>query len=403
MPIRPTSLAFSLMLGAFAALPPLSIDMGLPASPLLQSTLGASSAQAALTFSLFVAGFGLSQLLMGPLSDRFGRRPIMLAGLALYTLGGLGCATAPGIETLLACRFVQGVGAAGAATLAFAIVRDVFSGADARVKIAGITSVMSIAPIIAPTLGGWMLLLGGWRTIYLLLAFTGGVLLVAAVLGLEETRPPSRARFNLLQRYATVLRQKRVVGYAFVNALSFGSLFAFIIASPLVLMHDMGVTVTCFGMLFAMTAFGILMGTWVNARLARRHVAAALPLAAGLVIELLAVVAASVFLLFGVTGVETLMPFMAMVGFCRGLINPTAAHLALECLPGHSGMISAVLGALQMLTASLAGAAVAALYTTHGPFGMTLCMAGFALAAFLAWAATERAAPQPVDSQEPAS
>ena len=165
MALRPQSLAFTFLIGALAALPPLSIDLGLPALNLLESSLGASHTQAALTLSLFLVGFGLSQLVMGPLSDRHGRRPVMLAGMTLYALAGLGCALSTSIEALLAFRLLAGIGAAGGTTLAMAVVRDSFEGQAGRIKMSQVSMVITIAPIIAPTLGG-LLLFHDWRVIY---------------------------------------------------------------------------------------------------------------------------------------------------------------------------------------------------------------------------------------------
>ncbi len=190
MALRPTSVAFTFLIGALAALPPLSIDLGLPALTLLQQGLGASAAEAALTLSLFLAGFGVSQLFMGPLSDRYGRRPVMLGGLSLYALGGLGCALAPTVHALLAFRLLEGVGAAGGTTLAMAVVRDLFEGQAGRVKMSQVSMVITIAPIIAPTLGGLLLAFGEWRFIYAVLAAAGVMLVLAVAFGLRETRPP---------------------------------------------------------------------------------------------------------------------------------------------------------------------------------------------------------------------
>jgi DHA1 family bicyclomycin/chloramphenicol resistance-like MFS transporter len=210
MALRTHSVAFTLLIGALAALPPLSIDLGLPALTLLQASLGATPTGAALTLSLFLAGFGASQLVMGPLSDRYGRRPVMLTGMVLYAASGLGCALAPSIEVLLALRLLEGVGAAGGTTLAMAMVRDCFEGQAGRIKMSQVTMVITIAPIIAPTLGGLLLLaFDSWRVIYATLALCGTALALAVWQGLAESRPPlPGARLNLIGRYAAVFRQR---------------------------------------------------------------------------------------------------------------------------------------------------------------------------------------------------
>ncbi|MBN8891146.1 MAG: hypothetical protein BGP12_03660 [Rhodospirillales bacterium 70-18] len=390
MRIRPESPAFTVLLGALAALPPLSIDMGLPALDLIRASLDATAEQAALTLSVFLAGFGAAQLLVGPLSDRFGRRPVMLGGLGLYALGGIGCALAPSIGALLGFRLLAGMGAAGSTTLAMAVVRDVFEGHAARVKMSTVSMVITIAPIIAPTIGGLMLLLGGWRFIYSLLAVTGVVLLATVTFGLGETRPAVRgAQLDIIGRYAAVLRQPRTVGYAVVNALGSGSLFAFIATSPLVLMGRMGASVGLFGVLFALTSGGILLGSSFNSFLARRHVPAGRPLALGLMLAPVASLGATAFLLAGIERLETFVPFIVVTGFCRGLTNPAATHAALEPVPAHAGVASALMGCGQMLTAALSGAVVAALFPALGALSITLAMSGFTLAALVAWRVVE--------------
>ena len=386
MHLRPQSLAFTVLLGALAALPPLSIDMGLPALPLLERGLGAAPGQAALTLSLFLLGFAPPQLLMGPLSDRIGRRPVLLAGLAVYALAGLGCALAPSMGWLLVLRVLQGMGAAAGTVLAFAMVRDVFQGPLARIKLSSITMVFSVAPMIAPMLGGLMLRLGGWQAIYWLLGVTGALLLAVVVVALPETRPaaPGAGGLGLLARYETVLRQRRCVGHVATTALNFGTLFSFVACSPMVLMGDLGVSVTVFGALFAVTSFGILAGSWCNARLTRRGIDGEATMDSGLRLSLAAGVAASAPLAPGLLSLATLLPFVLAVSFCRGLVGPNAMHAVLEPVPEHAGAASALVGCAQTLMGGLAGAVVALLYPALGPLGMTLAMAMFAAAALLA-------------------
>ena len=187
MRIHSTSLGFTLLLGALAGLPALSIDMGLPALPLISTHFGTTSSVTALTLSLFMAGFGAAQLVIGPLSDRIGRRPVLLVALALYTLGGAASAGASSMAMLIVARCLQGAGAAGGTVLAFAIIRDLFDGDAARVRLSTISMVFSLAPVIAPTLGGLVLRFDGWQSIFVVLSATGLVLLLAVGFGLPES------------------------------------------------------------------------------------------------------------------------------------------------------------------------------------------------------------------------
>lgn len=387
MSIPVQSIVFTVLLGALAALPPLSIDMGLPALPLLGRALGATASQQTMTLSLFLIGFAGPQLLLGPLSDRIGRRPVLLAGLALYTLAGVACTMAHSIEALLVARVAQGIGAAGATTLALAMVRDLFSGPQARNKISTITMVFSVAPIIAPTLGSLMIGLGGWQGLYGLLAACGALLFVIVLFGLGETRPAALAamRRGLGARYAEVLRQRRCVGYVLTSALNFGGLFAFVAGSPLVLMGDLRMSMTEFSILFAVTSLGILAGSWFNGWLAVRDVDTQSPLGWGLWLSLGAAVIASLMLAAGLLALVSLVPFILVTSFCRGMVSPNAAHAVLEPVPAHAGAASALIGSTQTTMGAVSGAAIALLYPALGPVGMTLAMAMFAAAALAAW------------------
>ena len=325
MALRPQSLAFTFLIGALAALPPLSIDLGLPALTLLQSGLGATPAQAALTLSLFLAGFGVAQLAMGPLSDRYGRRPVMLAGMTLYALAGLGCALAPNIDALLGFRLLEGIGAAGGTTLAKAVVRDRFDGQAGRIKMSQVSMVITIAPIIAPTLGGLLLLFGEWRLIYAVLALAG----------------------------------------------------------------TMGVSTQIFGLLFAITSSGILVGSMINNVLARRGVPAWMPLGIGLSLAPLAALGAVLFLLAGIERLETFIPFVVLVGVARGLSTPSITHAALEPVPQHAGVTSALMGCGQMLCMALSGLIVALLYPSWGALGLAVPMLGFLVVGLVSWLIVE--------------
>lgn len=394
MPLRPHSVAFTFLIGALAALPPLSIDLGLPALTLLETSLGATHTQAALTLSLFLAGFGASQLVMGPLSDRYGRRPVMLAGMALYAAAGLGCALSPTIELLLAFRLLEGIGAAGGTTLAMAVVRDCFDGQAGRIKMSQVSMVITIAPIIAPTLGGLLLLLfHDWRVIYAALALAGAALVAAVALGLAESRPPlPGARLDLLGRYAAVFRHRRTMGYVLVNTLGSGGLFAFIAGSPMLLMGTMGVSTTVFGLLFATTSSGILIGSTANNILARRGVGARAPLAFGLTLAPLAALGAAIVSWSGLATVASFIPFVVLVGICRGLTTPNITHAALEPVPHHAGVTAALMGAGQMLCMAVASVVVAEMHADFGALGVALTMLGFLSAGLFSWLLVERAA-----------
>ncbi len=385
MRVRPESIGFTVLLGALAALPPLSIDMGLPAFPALERHFGASALGAGLTLSVFMAGFSVSQLVLGPLSDRIGRRPVLLGGLALYGLAGLLCTAAPTIAVLIACRVVQGACAASGTVMAFAMVRDLLTGAAARTKLSYVTMVLSVAPVIAPTLGGWLLLLGGWRGIYGFLG-GGGLLLLAVVAAcVTETRPLPVRRVGVLNNFRLMLGHRTAMAYAVVNALSFGSIFAYVSGSSLLLMSAFHLSAQVYGLLFAITAGGIMVGTWVNGHLSVSGVPPRRPLALALVLALASAVALMLVIVVGPFTLATLVPLLVVHMFCRGISAPSAAYATLEPMGAIAGLASAVLGFMQMATGALSSAAVAVLFPVFGPMAMTLIMmlcAGGALVAF---------------------
>lgn len=400
MAIRPESVAFTVLLGAMAALPPLSIDMGLPAFPDLQRGLATSAAGAGLTLSVFMAGFSVAQLLLGPLSDRYGRRPVLLAGVLLYAVAGVLCAAAPSIEALIGLRLVQGACAASGTVMAFAITRDLFEGAAARRRFSYVSMVLGVAPVIAPTLGSWALLLGGWRAIYAFLGVSGVALLAAVATLLPETRRLPAVRIGVFGGFGRMLRHRRSICFALTNAMGFGALFAYISGSPLVLMDTLGVSATFYALLFAINSAGIMAGAWANSRFAHSAAAARLALALALIGSLATAVALLGVTATHLTSVATLMPLLALHAFTRGISLPNATHGALEQMGEIAGVASAVVGFLQMATAALSSALMAVLFPLLGPTAMALVMTLFSAAALVAWLCSDERAHTPVGAAD---
>ena len=260
--MAPNSLAFTVLLGAMSALPPLSIDMGLPALPQIASALAVSPSLTSLTLTLFIGAFAFAQIVFGPLSDRYGRRPMLLIGCLLYMAASVGCAFAPTIGILLACRLLAGTGAAAGTVLAYSIVRDLFQGSAALTKLSYVGLVQGVAPVIAPTLGGLVLIVTGWRGIYSLLAILGAALLLAVFGGLDESRDPAIGEgvsmTSLRSGFGRVIGNRWCIGHALIGGFSFACLFAYVTGSPLVFIDGLGVSARLFGLLFALTSGGIM-------------------------------------------------------------------------------------------------------------------------------------------------
>jgi DHA1 family bicyclomycin/chloramphenicol resistance-like MFS transporter len=387
MRIARDGMGMTLLLAGLGALPPLSIDMALPALSRIARDMAISPGLAGLTLSLFMAGFACTPIVYGPLSDRHGRRPVLLAGLVLFTLGGAAAATAPSIVWLLAARLLQGAGAGAGTSMAFAIVRDLFEGHQARQRLSGVTIVMTIAPLLAPSIGAIILGFAGWRAIWGLLTAAGAVLTLAVLLGFAESRPAAAraARPGLLRGYARMLGNRASLGFALVYALGFAVQFSFISGSPLVLIGVFGASPRLYGVLFACNALGIAGGAAVNRRLSARRVAPAVPLGIGLGLFLVASGSMLALQAAGLAGIASFMPPIVLSSFAWGLASANAAHGALEPVPELAGTASAVLTCLQMAFAAIASLLVAFLFAWIGVAAMTGMMAAFGLLAAATW------------------
>ena len=385
--------ALTLLLAALTGLTALSIDMSLPAMPQLQETFGAGVSSVQLTLSVFLAGFALGQVFCGPLSDRWGRRPVLLAGLALFTLAGLVCAGSTSLAMLVAARFVQGAGASVGPVVARAIVRDRFDSRRAASMLSQMTQVMIVAPLLAPTLGGYMLVHLGWPSIFVVLGASGMLLSLACWFFLPETvrvskteddveRPRARARLR------DVLRHRESLRHALTTCFAYAGMFAYVGSSPFVLMDGFGVAEESFGYFFALTAMALLVSATVNRALLKRHTPSLLILRQGVFVVFAAGGSLALAAWLGVGGLAgVLVPMMAYM-FGQGLLMPNATAAAMAPHGEAAGLISSLMGALQTAGGALAGYLVGAFYD-HTPLSLAVTVAAFAtmtlLASGLAW------------------
>jgi MFS transporter, DHA1 family, multidrug resistance protein len=378
-------LGFTLFLAALSALPPLSIDMALPSLTLVEADLHAPQAKAAAAIAIFLAGFSTAPLVVGPLADRFGRKPVMFVGLALFTLSAAGSALAPTIAALLAFRLVQGAAAGAVGILPRAIIRDLFEGREARLQLAAVSLVFSAAPLIAPSLGAGILFIGSWRLIYVALTSVGVILTLACLTRFEESHVVENRRnlkpSTIFAGYRRALTDPSCVGFSLLAGLAFAGLFAYVNVSPLLYMQGYGVSKTGFAGLFAITASGVIVGSSLNAWLLNRRVSSKAVLDAALTIECLA---GLVLLGVGLAGAGSalIVAGVVMVYISSfGLIYPNAAHEAVHPLPEVAGVASAVLITTQMLFGALAGLLAAALYREASPLALGAIMSAAALTA----------------------
>ena len=362
---RPESAAFALMLSAMAALPSFGIDMSLPALSAIGSSLGVNADSAGWTITLFMLGYGIAPPICGPISDRIGRKPLILAAVGLFALASVGAALSTSLAELLAWRFAQGMGGGVAATLALAVINDLFDGAVGRAKISHLASIMLFVPMLAPSAGTFVLAFGGWRGIYGLLCVVGVVLFCTIRLAFgESARLQFAERFRpitLLHGYARALTHPACLGYILVNAAGFAAIFAYISGSSLFLIGTLGLSRTGYCMTYAATFVGIMASVTLNGRLSLRGVPPAYPLSAGIGIALGSATLLVVALVAGWLWVPGLVAILILSAAGFGLIAPNAMHAAMQPLPNHAGAISAMSALVQVLAQSASSAVVFAL------------------------------------------
>jgi len=363
--IAPTSRLFVFMLAAMNAMTALAVDTSLPAMPMMGREFDASPERVQLTLSLFMFGYALGQVLAGPLSDRFGRRPMLLIGLSVYTLSGLGCALAGSIDQLVVLRCIQAIAAATGPSMSRAIIRDFHGGSRASHMLSSVQLAMGFALVAAPIVGSLILDFANWRGIFLFLALFGAILLVVVWFGLAESLvlpdPQAAHPARLIRNIMTFFGNRICVGYALINGFIQGGLLAFISGIPFIMTDVFHVAPNNFGFYFAMAATGLIFGASLNRRLVRRR-APDWILRRGLFVQAAAGLILLCLAWFGVPSpIIFMLPVMAY-SFSQGLVMPNAIAGAMEPLPYMAGLAAALLGAVQMGSGGVTGYIVNALY-----------------------------------------
>jgi len=361
-------------LAAAVALGPLAIDMYLPALPAMGEALSADTGQVQLTLSIYMVGFALAQLICGPLADRFGRKPIMIGGFLLFAIASVVCALATNIETLILCRFLQALGGSAGPVLGRAAVRDIYSPRDAARIMAILASIMALAPAVAPTLGGFMVVSLGWSSIFLALGGYALIMAVVAAVGIPEPmRPENRQSLrigSLWKNYRAIASDISFLGYTLTNSLTFAGLFAFLSGSSFVLIDFLGVEPQYFGLFFACIVTGYIGGNLTAVGLGRSLTPDQI-LIRGLIVAvaggslMAALATAHIYNVWAVILPQSLL----MVGV--GMVLPQTMAGALANFPSMAGSASALFGFTQMVVAATVGALVG-----HFHNGTSLVMAG---------------------------
>ena len=354
----------ALILGALTAMGPLAIDTYLPALPTIARDLHTSDALVQVSLSVYFVGIALGQAVYGPLSDRLGRKPALYLGLAMFILGSLGCAVASSVGLLIGFRLLQALGGCAPLVVPRAVVRDHFDQRGSVRMLSILMLVMGLAPILAPLVGGQLLGLFGWRSIFWAHAIYGSVWLAAVAIGLRESLSVERRQRQrvgaVLAMYGRLLSDRAFMAHVLVGALIFAGLLAYISGSPFVFIELFHVPPAQFGVYFGINAIGIMMASQVNRWLARRLEASQI-LQRVLPVSLVASVALVVDAATGFGGFAgILVPLFVYIAM-HGFIMPNTTALAMAPHGAVAGSASALLGSIQFSLGALAGTLVGAL------------------------------------------
>jgi DHA1 family bicyclomycin/chloramphenicol resistance-like MFS transporter len=341
---------YVLLLGLMCALPAISTDIYLPSLPAVARDLHTTATMAQLTMTAMLLGGAVGQLVIGPLSDRFGRRLPVLLGVAMHVVTSLLCMVAPAIIPLIALRTFQGFFNAAASVVAMAIIRDRFVGSDASRLMSRLMLVIGVAPLFAPSIGGMIAGQLGWRAVFGALALFGAVLWVVVWRRMPETLPAARRRAGGLRTalagYRRLVGDRSFVALAILPGLGIAVLMAYVVGSPFVLLEGYGLTSNQFALLFAVNGIGLVAGAQVNASLVRRVapiriLRVVLPISVTLALVLLGIA------LTGWGGLAALLVVLWMILFMVNFVPPNASALALTRHGAIAGTAAAVIGATQ--------------------------------------------------------
>ncbi len=375
-----------LVLGALAALGPFSIDMYLPGFPAIAKDLNTNIAQVGLSLTSYFIGISVGQLFYGPVIDRFGRKPPLLIGLFLYLLAAIGCALAPTVDWLIGLRLLLALGGCVGMVAGRAIVRDLFPVSETAKVFSTLILVMGVAPIIAPTMGGFITASLGWRFIFYTLTLIAAILIFLVYRFLPESRQPdasvSLKPKRVLQDYLMVLKEPEFITFSIAGSVAFAGMFAYISGSPFVFMEYFGLSETHYGWLFGLNAFGFILGSQLNRLWLQRRTPAQITRRAGIfqwVSGLLLAMGTISEVLNAAGTIALIFSFL----FWSGFMAPNATAIALRPFTRFAGSASALLGSIQMVAGALASGLVS-YFHNQTPLPMAVSMGACATLALLA-------------------
>jgi len=373
-------------LAALVGFGPASIDMYLPGFLDIARDLHTSYDDVQLTLSTFLVGFAIGQLVIGPLSDRFGRRPILIWGISLYCLSSLFCAVSGSIETLIGLRLLQALGGCAGNVVSRAVVRDVYSGSGSARAMSLIMLVAAITPLIAPIVGSYIVIWAGWQMLFVILSLFGGACLLASLFFYQETLlPENRTPLNLIttvKSYRAIFAHKISVGYLLAGGMAFATLFSYISGAPGVFMDHFGTTRQVFAVIFACNTLGLASGSMLNNRIVAK-VGADRLLGIGTTLSASAALALCAVSWIGIDNIVVFSVLLFLTIAALHMVYANAIAGLLEHYPRLAGTASALFGGAQFGFGAIAGTLVGQFYG-GGSRSMVTIMAVTSLASFLA-------------------
>jgi DHA1 family bicyclomycin/chloramphenicol resistance-like MFS transporter len=383
--IRRSHLRFILILGALTAFAPLAIDMYLPAFPAIATHFGTSAGAVQGTLAIYFIGMAIGQSVLGPLSDRYGRLPPLLLGIAAFSLASVWAARAPNIESLVAARFVQALGGCAGIVIARAMVRDLFEERESAQVYSLLMLVMGVAPILAPLVGGFLLTHFDWTFIFLILGAFGLVCFLAVWRGLGETLPAARRSGGglvpVLRAYLALTRDRPFVAFTLANAFISAAMFAYITGSPFVFIDFHKLSPEHYAFVFGTNALGLIAASQLNAFLLRRVSGRAI-LGVSIAAHLVAALGLLGFSLFSPEAILPLTVSLFVIVGSVGFVGANAIAAAMSRAQNYVGAAAALTGVVQFAIAAGAGAAIGAL-NDGTPLPMAAVIAGLSIAGTL--------------------
>ncbi|MBO22824.1 MAG: Bcr/CflA family drug resistance efflux transporter [Rhodospirillaceae bacterium] len=381
----PGRLAMALLLGLLVSFAPMTIDLYLPAFPIMSRELGTDAKSIQLTLSVYMVGFALSQTFFGPVSDRFGRKPTIMLGTSIYLVASVACALVTSVEQLIIFRLFQAIGAAAAPVVARAVVRDMFTREEAARMYSVVTTVVAIAPVIAPVLGGFIVVWLGWRANFWILTGFGASAMLLVIVLLPETNknpdPTATRASQMLRNFGTMLSNRAYVGYVLTVMGNFSGLFAYLLGASFVLVDQLGMSPESFGLSFSAASVGFMSGAFLGSRIVRR---------AG--VERMCLMgtfctAASGTVVFGLIWLDVISIWSIILPtivyfFGMGISQPNIQAGAISPYPQMAGAAASLLGLAQYVSAGILSM-VLALFAFDQTFLLATVMGASGVFAFL--------------------